>query len=100
MFETSRDLLNIVIALCLLWLTIFIAWFIYYLVMIMRQAFKTVKEMRSRLHKIDELIKTLKEKIEHSSSYLMLIGEGIKKLVEVIKSYSDNNKKTTRQKKK
>ena len=93
MLETSRDLLNIVIAFCILWLTIFIAWFIYYLAMIMRQSFHIIKEMRDRLHKVDEVIQSIKEKIEHSTSYLALIGEGMKKLVEVIKEHTEKGKK-------
>ena len=100
MFETSRDLLNIVIAFCILWLTIFIAWFIYYLAMIMRQSFHIIKEMRDRLHKVDEVIQSIKEKIEHSTSYLMLIGEGVKKLVEVIKEHTEKGKKKGKRKKK
>ena len=99
MFETSRDLLNIVIAFCILWLSIFIAWFIYYLAMITRQAFHIVKEMRDRMHKVDEIIKSIKEKIEHSTSYLALIGEGVKKLVEVIKERTEKDKKKRRKRK-
>ncbi len=93
MFETSKDLLNIVIAFCILWLSIFVAWFIYYLAMIMRQAFHIIKEMRDRMHKVDEVIKSIKEKIEHSTSYLALIGEGVKKLVEVIKEHTEKDRK-------
>ncbi|RLC37338.1 hypothetical protein DRH27_03960, partial [Candidatus Falkowbacteria bacterium] len=95
MFETSKDLLNIAIAVSVVGFTVFVCWAIYYFAMILRQGFKIFREMRSRLHKIDEVIKTLKEKIEHSTSYLLLIGEGVKKLVEVAKNYtgSQENKK-------
>jgi hypothetical protein len=41
---------------------------------------------------LDELVNSLKEKIEHSTSYLLLIGEGVKKLVEVIKEHMGRNK--------
>jgi len=85
LISDSRDLLNIVLAFCILWLTIFIVWFIYYLAMIMREIYNIVKEMRQRVKKIDEVIAAFKDKIEHSASYLLLIGEGVKKLVEVIK---------------
>ena len=37
-------------------------------------------------------IKSLKDKIEHSTSYLMLIGEGVKKLVEVARDYAGKTK--------
>jgi CHASE3 domain sensor protein len=87
LIQSSKDLLYIVLAFCILWLTIFMAWFIYYLAMIMRQVFLSTKEMRERVKKVDEVMKALKEKIEHSASYLLLIGEGVKKLVEIAKNY-------------
>jgi len=91
--ETSKDLLYVAIAVSVVGFTIFVCWAIYYFARILQQAFKVVKEMRARLNKIDELIQTLKEKIEHSTSYLMLIGEGVKKLVEVIKEHTGEEKK-------
>lgn len=96
LIQNSKDLLFVVLAFCVLWLTIFLAWFIYYLAMIFRQFYLGTKEMRERLHKVDSAITAFKEKIEHSASYLLLIGEGIKKLVEVAKDYgakSDNKNK-------
>ena len=58
-----------------------------------RQFFKIVKEMRERIHKIDEIIKLVKKKLEHSSSHMVLLVEGVKKLVEVAKDYSERKKK-------
>jgi predicted PurR-regulated permease PerM len=87
LIQDSKDLLYVVIAFCILWLTIFLAWFIYYLAMMMRQFNQIVKEMRERLKKVDEAIDALKQKIEHSVSYLSLIGDGMKKLVEVAKEH-------------
>ncbi|MFH0891170.1 MAG: hypothetical protein V1867_00150 [Candidatus Falkowbacteria bacterium] len=98
MFETSKDFLNIAIGAAVLGLAGFTCWAIYYFAMILRQAFKIVKEMRDRLTKIDELIETLKEKIEHSTSYLLLIGEGVKKLVDIVKVYTGKEGKKTKKK--
>ena len=98
--NNSQDLLYIAIALSVLGLTFFICWAIYYLIMIFRQSSQVVKEMRDRLHKIDGVIDTLKDKIEHSASYLLLIGEGIKKLVEIIKERGEKKAKTNRKSKK
>lgn len=89
MFETSKDVLNIVIAISVLGLAAFTCWAIYYFARILQQVFKVAREMRDRLHKLDELIKAIKEKIEHSTSYLLLISEGVKKLVEVIKDRTE-----------
>ena len=55
--------------------------------------FKVTEEMRDRLGRLDELIKALKEKIEHSASYLFLIGEGVKKLVELMRKRGEKKKK-------
>jgi hypothetical protein len=95
--QTSKDLLYVALSFCVLWLTIFTAWLIYYLIMIFRQLYFSVREMRQRFNKVDEAIRAFKEKIEHSASYLLLIGEGIKKLVETAKEYS--GKKAPKKKK-
>ena len=87
-----------VISLSVLGLTFFICWATYYLAMILKQALQVIKEMRDRLHKIDEIMGSLKEKIEHSASYLMLIGEGVKKLVEIMRDRGEKKKKTKREK--
>ncbi|MBI4779680.1 hypothetical protein HY797_04520 [Candidatus Falkowbacteria bacterium] len=90
----SRDLLNIIIALSVLLFTIFSCWAIYYLARILQQTFKAVKETRERLNKFDELVKMIKEKIEHSASYLPLIGEGVKKLVEIMRARAEKKKRS------
>ena len=92
MFENSKDILNIAIAAAIVGLAGFAAWAMYYLARILQQVFAVIKDMRSRLHKIDELIKTIKDKLEHTTSYLLLISEGVKKLVDVIKERTDDRK--------
>jgi len=93
MLEKSGDILNISIAIAVLSLAGLSSWAIYYVAMMLRQSFKMVKEMRDRMHKIDDLVKSMKEKIEHSTSYLLLIGEGVKKLVEIIDKKTDKKAK-------
>ncbi len=85
MLETSTDVLNIVIAISVFSISFFIVWSLYYLVIILRQLFITVKGVREKMDKVDEAITVFKNKIESSSSYLLLLGEGVKKLVEVMR---------------
>jgi hypothetical protein len=87
--ETSKDILNLSIAFAVIFLSLFIAWLLYYFIMMARQMFQITKEMRERINKIDEVARALKEKIEHSSSYLVLVVEGIKKLVEIVRERSE-----------
>ncbi len=60
--------------------------------MIMREVFKAAKEMKERVKKVDEAIKTFKEKMEHSAMYLSLIGEGVKKIVEIVKERKEKQR--------
>lgn len=100
MFETSSDILNIVKAISIFSLAVFASWAIYYFVKILKEVFKIIKETRERLEKIDELIKSIKEKVEHSTSYLLLMSEGVKKILEIVSKYTrkkDNKKEAEKQ---
>lgn len=99
MLENSKDFLNIAIAVAVLGFAALSGLAVFYLAMILRQAFRVVKEMRSRLDKIDELVRSIREKIEHSTSYLLLIGEGVKKLVEVIRERTGGEDRKGKRKK-
>jgi len=93
----SKDLLYMAISLAVLLLTVFSCWAIYYLARILQQSFQIVKEMRDRLHKVDTVIDAVKEKIEHSASYLLLIGEGIKTLVGIMKSRGEKKRQAKKE---
>lgn len=92
----SKDLLYIMISISVLVFTIFSCWAIYYLARILQQMFKVIKETRQRLNKFDELVKMITEKIERSTSYLPLIGAGVKKLVELMKVRTEKKKKRSK----
>ena len=92
MFETSGDILNIVKAISIFSISLFLSWAIFYFAMILRQVFKVVKDVKSFFDKVDEILNSIKEKIEHSSSHILLISEGIKRLVDIIAKYTDKKK--------
>lgn len=97
--QNSSDILNIVKAISIFGISIFLIWFIYYLAMMMREFFKIVKETRENFRKVGETIDSLKQKIEHSASYLSLIVEGVKKIVEMAKDYTGKKEKKSVKKK-
>jgi hypothetical protein len=92
--QTSEDVLHLVEAFAILLLAVATGWLIYYLTMTVREGFLVIREMRERITKVDTLIETIREKLEHSTSYLFLIGEGVKKLLEVAKKYSGSDKRS------
>lgn len=88
--------MTIVKAFAILWIAICTGWLIYYFAMTAREGYLIMHGMRERINKVDAIIDSLKEKIEHSTSYLLLIGEGIKKLVDIAKEFSGGSLKKKR----
>ena len=95
MLETSKDLLYIIISFSILWLTVFLCWMIYYVAMLLRQAYDLTRTFREKLEKVDALVDFAKSKLDRSSSHMALMAEGVGQLVKYLV-----DKKTTKNKKK
>ncbi len=87
MFSTSHDILLLTIAACVAAFTIFLCWGMFYLVAMTRNVFKIFKDVRRIFDKIEGVIDAVKEKVDSSAGYLFLIGEGLKKIVEIAKAW-------------
>jgi len=94
LIQNSQDILNVAKAVSVIGVSALLALFIYYLAMITRELFKTIREMRERIRRVDEVLEALKDRIEHSVSYLSLIGDGVKKIVEMVKEREEKKKPT------
>ncbi len=92
MLETSKDLLYIVIAFCILWVTVFICWLLYYFISIIAGVRSVVKSAHEKLEKVDELINLIKDKVEHSATYLGVIVEGVGKIIDFLKERKSKSK--------
>jgi hypothetical protein len=84
MIETSKDLLYVVLAFSVLWLTIFISWMLYYVIMMLRQANQLVASFKEKVEKVSQAIEKIREKFDHSSAYLGVIGKAVEKLVDFV----------------
>jgi len=93
MFTTSLDILWITIAACIGLFTIFSCWGIFYLVQIIRRSANMIKGIEDIIKNINETIKATKEKIEHSAAYISVFAEGAKKVMEIVKEHSGDEKK-------
>ncbi len=82
--ETSKDILYIVLAFSVLWLTIFISWLLYYFISIIRSVNRVVSGLSKTLEKVEEAVKVVKEKIEHSASYFVVAAEALKEVVKYV----------------
>jgi len=95
MLETSKDLLLIVIAFCVLWFTFFICWLLYYIISIIGSTRRIIKAIQQKVEKVDEVIDLVKSKIESSATYLGLIVEGVGKLVDYFKTKQSSSTPTS-----
>lgn len=94
MLETSKDLLYVVLAFCILWLTIFTSWAIYYVAQILKQGRDTIRALRSSLGLFEKLLSSIQNKVDASSSHLAFLVEGVKQGLTFMNER--NAKKATR----
>lgn len=85
MFETSGDILNLVIAISVLFFTVFLVWTIYYVLASLRKVYKIVNNLDHGVKKVLETVDTIKQKVNKSTSYLYLAGEVVKKAINLMK---------------
>lgn len=82
MLETSKDILYLVIAFCVLWVTVFLCWMFYYVTRILKNANAIAEEFRSRLQILTEAINYVRGKVESIHSLLGMAGGGMTGLVK------------------
>lgn len=99
MFSTSLDVLNLVLAVCIFFLTIFLCWAIYYFIALACTVRKITKRVELGVNKAEEVVEMAREKLKNSSAYFMILGEIAKKAMEFVKEKKEA-KRTGKTKKK
>lgn len=79
MLETSKDILNIALAVWTGILTFFLCWLLYYLIASIRNVKNITDGVKDKLKKVDEIIDKIHDKIEKTSSNIGLLTEVIKR---------------------
>ncbi len=100
MFSTSADILNLIIAVCVLFLTIFICIILYNLIASLRRLNKITKIIETGVVKVEEVINLAKEKLRNSSAYFMILAEVAKKAMEFVKDKRESSQESKKKKKK
>lgn len=98
MLETSKDLLNIVIALAVLWLTVFLCWMIYYMAMILKRVNEVMEKVTGTLDAITGFFTKAKDKISSIGTTLATAMELGKKVVEIVKEKQEKKRTAKRTK--
>jgi len=96
MLDTSKDVLNIVIASCIGAFTIFVCWMLWYVIRVMRQVNSLIDNVKAKIEAIDGILKTIHAKIDHSASALSVLGKGVGQIMEFVKNRRENKSKKTK----
>lgn len=97
MFSTSIDILNLVLAVCIVFLSFFVCWAIYYFVVSAQMIHHLVKRIELGVTKVEGVIETAQDKLRNSSAYFMILGEIAKKAMEFVQE-KRAEKKTSKKK--
>jgi hypothetical protein len=92
MFTTSRDVLNLVLSICITAFTFFLCWSLYYFIASVRNIHRLIKRIEDGVTKAEEIIALVKDKLKNSSVYLMILGELAKKAIEFIQTKRQEKK--------
>jgi hypothetical protein len=82
MLDTSKDLLFIVLAICAIFFTTFACWLLYYFIAIVKDVYQLTNGIKKKIDLLDDILKTLKEKISSTASYVGLIFNSVEKIVD------------------
>lgn len=81
MFESSKDILYIVLAFVALWVAIFLCWALYYVAQILKNANEMVEEIKERAHRLEEAVRMIRDRMETLSSSFGFVAQGITRIV-------------------
>ncbi len=73
----SKDILFLVLAFCILWVTVFLCWMLYYVMRILRNTSQIIEEFRVRLQTLLEAVNYVRDKVEYISGLMGSASEGI-----------------------
>ena len=78
----SKDILYFVLAFCVLWFTLFVSWLIWQVATILRNVNDVVSDVREKLSLIERAVDAVREKFDHVSGIVGIVGKGVEKVVE------------------
>ena len=79
--ESSKDILYLVIAFCVIWMTVFLCWIFYYLMRLLRNTNQIVEELHDKLQLITDGVQYIRGKVEHLNMLTASLTEGVTGLV-------------------
>lgn len=91
MFASSIDILNLILAICIVALTFFLCWSLYYFISSAQKIHSLIKRVESGVAKAEEVVSIVQEKLKSGSAYLMVLTEIAKQAMEFAKKRAKSN---------
>lgn len=100
MFSTSADILNLVLAVCIIALTIFLCISLFYLISSIRKTHRVIKMVEGGVSKAEAVINIVNDKIKSGGAYLMVLGEVAKRAMDYFSEKQAEKSETKSKKRK
>ncbi|PIR78134.1 MAG: hypothetical protein COU28_03245 [Candidatus Magasanikbacteria bacterium CG10_big_fil_rev_8_21_14_0_10_36_16] len=103
MFETSKDLLFVVLSLSIFWFTIFLCWLLYQAARTLRNINRIAEILTEKLELISDAVTFMRDRVDHLSSKMGVVSSMLSGLVEkfIVGKLADklDDRMTTKKKK-
>ena len=103
MFETSKDLLFVVLSLSIFWFTIFLCWLLYQAARTLRNINRIAEILTEKLELISDAVTFMRDRVDHLSSKMGVVSSMLSGLVEkfIVGKVADklDDRMTTKKKK-
>lgn len=87
-----QDVLYLVGAICLAWITVFLCWVLYEAGRLVHQANELVTDTREKINMVERVLMSIGEKLSNASQYLGLIADGGRQILSIFRSRSTPTK--------
>ncbi len=81
MIESSKDILYVVLAFVALWVAVFLCWTLYYVGRLIKNANEVIEEVREYGGRLDEAVRTIRDRMETMAGGMAVVASGITKVV-------------------
>lgn len=88
----SLDLLYFILAVAAVWIGVMLTWLLFEAALFARRVNRTVKDGLDKLRKFEEMIASIRDRLESSAGYMGILAKG----GEALMSYMGNKVKKSR----
>ncbi|PIZ95442.1 MAG: hypothetical protein COX81_00795 [Candidatus Magasanikbacteria bacterium CG_4_10_14_0_2_um_filter_37_12] len=75
MFNTSQDLLYIVLSLSILWFTVFLCWLLYQAARVLRNANEIIENLTHKLEIISDAVEFIRAKVDKATDHMGAVSK-------------------------